>query len=170
MDRPAAAGSGGTRGRVPPMPGTAEHVLDRPVEDPSRPGPYAACQPVCRVGSSPPLAVLRVERRACWPTGPAASPPMGWLLPPQGEREGDASPLPGLQQVGPSPWGRRGDASRSSESSLRVLMVQRSQPIVTVPAGTDRSRQMKPLRRTHCALAARASVSRDRVESISRFK
>jgi hypothetical protein len=119
--------------------------------------------PVCLVGSSPPRAVLRVERRAL---GPSA----GWL-PPQGGREGGVSPLSGLQpvQVGPSPWGRRKDASSPSESSLCVLAAQCFRPIVTFPAGTSRSRRMKPLRQTHCVLAVQASVNRDRVELSQSF-
>jgi hypothetical protein len=128
-----------------------------------RPAPLPLRIPGLCSGSALRLPGLSVR---VGPLGPLRRPPRDGCLPPQGGREGDASPLSGLHSVGPSPWGR-GDGGACvppSESALRVLVVQCSRPIVTVPTGTSRSRRTKLLRRTPCVLAAHAGVNKDRVE------
>jgi hypothetical protein len=69
-------------------------------------------------------------------TGPAASPSAGWLPSATGGRRGDVSPL---------------------ALALCVLVAQHSRPIVTIPAGINRSQRMKPLHQTHYGPASLAS-------------
>ncbi len=95
-------------------------------------------------------------------TGPVASPSAGWLPSSARGAGGGRDPPSGAPAGWPVAVGTEGDHAPPSESSLRVLVVQCSRPIVTIPAGTNRCGRMELLRQTHCVLAGRASASRDR--------
>ncbi len=114
--------------------------------------------------SCPPGALLCVAWRAHETAWPAVQPSAGWPQPPLGDGRGTCPPSLGTTWMAR----RHGDGGRTCPTlalALRVLVAQHPWPIVTIPAGINRSQRMKPLRRTHCVLALLGSVRSVLVES-----